>query len=332
MSNTLSQKVRVLATVLASGAIISVGLGTSAFAQTNWPERPVKLIVGYPAGGPVDVTGRTFARFLGEQLKQSVVVENRAGASGMLGADATAKATPDGYTLNFIASPTMTISPIVQRTKLFDPRQDFTMLGSVVNYTNVLLIGPQIPAKTVGELVAFAKANPDKVSFGSAGFGGSNHLSAELLVQSTDTTMLHVPYKGNSPAMMDVISGKITFMFDITSTGKVFVDAGQARALAVTSKERNPSLPNVPTMIEAGIADYEVVGWLAVAGPKNLPPEVVSKLSKGIELAKRDPAFRKAVEDGGYTVDQASPKELNERILREYAMWERVIIKGKLQQ
>ena len=161
MSNTLSQKVRVLATVLASGAIISVGLGTSAFAQTNWPERPVKLIVGYPAGGPVDVTGRTFARFLGEQLKQSVVVENRAGASGMLGADATAKATPDGYTLNFIASPTMTISPIVQRTKLFDPRQDFTMLGSVVNYTNVLLIGPQIPAKSVGELVAFAKANPD---------------------------------------------------------------------------------------------------------------------------------------------------------------------------
>jgi hypothetical protein len=226
----------------------------------------------------------------------------------------------------------MTISPIVQRTQLFDPRQDFTMLGSVVNYTNVLLIGPQIPAKTVAELVAFAKANPEKVSFGSAGFGGSNHLSAELLVQSTNATMLHVPYKGNSPAMMDVISGKITFMFDITSTGKVFVDSGQARALAVTSKERNPSLPNVPTMIEAGIADYEVVGWLAVAGPKNLPAGVVSKLSNAIELAKKDPAFRKSVEDGGYTIDQASPKELHQRILSEYAMWERVIIKGKLQQ
>ena len=250
----------------------------------------------------------------------------------MLGADATANATPDGYTLNFLASPTLTISPIVQRTQLFDPRQDFTMLGSVVNYTNVLLIGPQIPAKTVAELVAFAKANPEKVSFGSAGFGGSNHLSAELLVQSTNTTMLHVPYKGNSPAMMDVISGKITFMFDITSTGKVFVDSGQARALAVTSKERNPSLPNVPTMIEAGIADYEVVGWLAVAGPKNLPAAVVSKLSNAIELAKRDPAFRKSVEDGGYTIDQASPKELHQRMLSEYSMWESVIIKGKLQQ
>ncbi|CAN1553842.1 PBP2_Bug_TTT domain containing protein [Burkholderiaceae bacterium] len=332
MSKKLSQRVGKLASALSGAVLLAACFNTPALAQANWPERPIKLIVGYPPGGPVDVTGRTFARVLSEQLKQSVVIENRAGASGMLGADATAKATPDGYTLNFIASPTMTISPIVQRTQLFDPRQDFTMLGSVVNYTNVLLIGPQIPAKTVAELVAFAKANPEKVSFGSAGFGGSNHLSAELLVQSTNTTMLHVPYKGNSPAMMDVISGKITFMFDITSTGKVFVDSGQARALAVTSKERNPSLPNVPTMIEAGIADYEVVGWLAVAGPKNLPAAVVSKLSNAIELAKRDPAFRKSVEDGGYTIDQASPKELHQRMLSEYSMWESVIIKGKLQQ
>jgi tripartite-type tricarboxylate transporter receptor subunit TctC len=332
MSKKLVQRVHMLASALTGAVLIAACLNTPALAQTNWPERPIKLIVGYPPGGPVDVTGRTFGRYLSEQLKQAVVIENRAGASGMLGADATAKATPDGYTLNFIASPTMTISPIVQRTQLFDPRQDFTMLGSVVNYTNVLLIGPQIPAKTVAELVAFAKANPEKVSFGSAGFGGSNHLSAELLVQSTNATMLHVPYKGNSPAMMDVISGKITFMFDITSTGKVFVDSGQARALAVTSKQRNPSMPNVPTMIEAGIADYEVVGWLAVAGPKNLPAGVVSKLSNAIELAKRDPAFRKTVEDGGYTLDKASPKELHQRMLSEYAMWERVIIKGKLQQ
>ena len=332
MSKKLAQHTRTLAASLAGALVMATALTVPAQAQTNWPERPIKLIVGYPPGGPVDVTGRTFGRYLSEQLKQSVVIENRAGASGMLGADATAKATPDGYTLNFIASPTMTISPIVQRTQLFDPRQDFTMLGSVVNYTNVLLIGPQIPAKTVAELVAFAKANPEKVSFGSAGFGGSNHLSAELLVQSTNATMLHVPYKGNSPAMMDVISGKITFMFDITSTGKVFVDSGQARALAVTSKQRNPSMPNVPTMIEAGIADYEVVGWLAVAGPKNLPAGIVSKLSNAIELAKRDPAFRKSVEDGGYTIDQASPKELHQRMLSEYAMWESVIIKGKLQQ
>jgi tripartite-type tricarboxylate transporter receptor subunit TctC len=332
MSKQLLSHARTFAIRLASGLLVSSCLSAFAYSQANWPERPVKLIVGYPPAGPVDTTGRTFARFLGEQLKQSVVVENRAGASGMVGADVTAKATPDGYILNFIASPTMTISPIVQRTKLFDPRQDFTIVSAVVNYTNMLLIGPQIPAKTVAELVAYAKANPDKVSFASAGFGGSNHLSAELLVQSTNAPMLHVPYKGNSPAMMDVISGKITFMFDITSTGKVFVESGQARTLAVTSKERNPSLPNVPTMIEAGIADYEVVGWLAVVGPKNLPTEVVAKLSNAIEIVKRDPAFRKAIEDGGYSIDQVSAKELNARIMREYAMWERVIIKGNLQQ
>ena len=132
--------------------------------------------------------------------------------------------------------------------------------------------------------------------------------------------------------MMDVISGKITFMFDITSTGKVFVESGQARALAVTSKERNASLPNVPSMIEAGIADYEVMGWLAVVGPKNLPADVVSKLSAATEAVKRDAVFRKAVEEGGYTIDQASAKELGERIEREYAMWQRVVIKGNLQQ
>ena len=332
MSKQLLSHARTFAIRVVGGLLVSSCLSALAYAQANWPERPVKLIVGYPPAGPVDTTGRTFARFLGEQLKQSVVVENRAGASGMVGADVTAKATPDGYILNFIASPTMTISPIVQRTKLFDPRQDFTIVSAVVNYTNMLLIGPQIPAKTVAELVAYAKANPDKVSFASAGFGGSNHLSAELLVQSTNAPMLHVPYKGNSPAMMDVISGKITFMFDITSTGKVFVESGQARTLAVTSKERNPSLPNVPTMIEAGIADYEVVGWLAVVGPKNLPTEVVAKLSNAIEIVKRDPAFRKAIEDGGYSIDQVSAKELNARIMREYAMWERVIIKGNLQQ
>lgn len=332
MTAQYPQKIRTVITQVLGSLVLIACASSAALAQATWPARPIKLIIGYPPGGPVDITGRTFSRYLGEQLKQSIVVENRAGASGMIGADATAKAAPDGYTLNFIASPTMTISPIVQRSKLFDPREDFTILGSVVNYTNVLLIGPQIPAKSIAELIAYAKANPDKVSFGSAGFGGSNHLSAELLKQSTDAPMLHVPYKGNSPAMMDVVSGKITFMFDITSTGKVFVDSGQARALAVTSKERNASLPGVPTMIEAGIADYEVVGWLAMVGPKHLPPDVVAKLSQAIEAAKRELAFRKAVEDGGYTVDTASPQALSERIVREYAMWESVVIKGDLQQ
>lgn len=312
-------------------AACSAFLSSSASAQTNWPERPVKLLVGYSAGGPVDVSARTFARFLGEQLKQSVVVENRAGASGMIAADATAKANPDGYTLNFVASPSLTISPIVQKSTLFDPRKDFTLFGLVVNYANVLLIGPQIPAKTLQELIDYAKKNPDKVSFGSAGFGGSNHLSAELLKQATGTQMLHVPYKGNAPAMMDVVSGKITFMFDITGTGRNFIANGQARGLAVTSKQRNPSLPNVPTMIEAGIADYEVVGWFGVTGPKGIPSGISDKLVAAINAVKKNPEYQKAVEEGGYSVDMGDIKEFANRIDRELNMWGQVITKGNIQ-
>jgi len=304
---------------------------SSACAQANWPERPVKLLVGYTAGGPVDVSARTFARFLSEQLKQSVVIENRAGASGMIAADATAKANPDGYTLNFVASPSLTISPIVQKSTLFDPRKDFTLLGLVVTYANVLLIGPQIPAKTLKELVEYARNNPDKVSFGSAGFGGSNHLSAELLKQATGTQMLHVPYKGNAPAMMDVISGKITFMFDITGTGRNFIANGQARGLAVTSTKRNTSMPDVPTMIEAGIADYEVVGWFGVTGPKAIPAAIADKLTAAINAVKRNPEFLKAIDEGGYTVDMSDNKEFAARIDRELKMWSEVVTKGKIE-
>ena len=293
--------------LLQAASLLLCALGCApAQSQATWPERPIKLLVGYPAGGPVDATGRIFARFLAEQLNASVVVENKAGASGMIAADFTSKAAPDGYTLNFVASPSMTITPVVQRSTLFDPRKDFTLIGGVVQYANVLLIGPQIPAKTVAELVAYAKANPEK-------------------------EMLHVPYKGNSPAMMDVVSGKITFMFDIIGTGRNFIESGQARGLAVTSKTRNPSIPNVPTMIEAGIPGYEVVGWFAVIGPLKMPEPVVTKLRTALESVRKNPAFRKAVEDVGYIVDDGvGAVELAARIGSEYVMWQGVVQKGNI--
>jgi tripartite-type tricarboxylate transporter receptor subunit TctC len=330
MPSILIKKTIANALQVLCGLSLTLGATSSAFAQANWPDRPIKLIVGYAPGGPVDTTGRVFARYLSDELKQTVVVENRAGASGVIGADVTAKATPDGYTLNFVASPSLTISPIVQRSKLFNPRTDFTLISPIVNFANVLLIGPQIPAKNVAELVDFARKNPEKVSFGSAGFGGSNHLSAELLKQSTKTEMLHVPYKGNAPAMVDVIGGKVTFMFDITSTGKAFIDSGKARGLAVTSKERNPSLPNIPTMIEAGIADFEVVGWFAVIGPKNIPQPIVAKLTAAVDAVKRNPEFIKTIEAGGYTLDKGNAKSLGVTIDRDYKMWEDVITKGNI--
>ncbi|WP_233234928.1 tripartite tricarboxylate transporter substrate binding protein [Bordetella sp. LUAb4] len=299
-------------------------------ALAAYPDHPIRLLVGYAPGGPVDTTARVFAKYLTDKLGQSVVVENRSGASGMIALDATAKAAPDGYILAFAASPPLTMSPHVQHSNLFDPRKDFTPVGLIVDYTNVLLLGPQAPVNTVQELIAYAKANPSAVTFGSAGNGASNHLSAELLKQQSGAPMMHIPYRGNAPAMVDVISSKITFMFDITSTAIPFIKSGKAKALAVTSKERNPELPGVPTMIESGLKDYEVVGWYALMGPPKLPADVNARLIQALKDVETDPAFRKAMADGGYTLNNGDAKVLQQRIEREYKLWGDVVKKADI--
>lgn len=312
---------------LAGAVLLAVLASTPALAQ-EYPQRPIALLVGYAPGGPVDSGARIFARYLGEKIGQTVVVENRAGASGMIAAEATRQAPPDGYMLNFVASPTMTITPLVQRNDTFDPRTDFTPVGLVADYTNVLLVGNDFPAKDVQQLVDYARSNPTKVTFGSAGVGASNHLSAELLKQKTETDMLHVPYRGNAPAMVDVMSGKVSFMFDISSTAKGFVDGGKARALAVTSRERNPQLPDVPTMIEAGVPDFEVVGWYAVIGPKGMPPATVERLTRAMADVRAEPAFQQAMAKGGHTLHDPDPKALQARVESDYALWQDVIETG----
>ena len=311
-----------------AGALLLAAIGSTPALAQDYPQRPISLLVGYAPGGPVDSGARIFARYLSEKIGQTVLVDNRAGASGMIAAEATRKAPTDGYTLNFVASPTLTITPLVQRNDTFDPRKDFTPVGLVADYTNVLLVGPDFPAKDVNELVSYARANPTKVSFGSAGVGASNHLSAELMRQKTKTDMLHVPYRGNAPAMVDVMSGKVSFMFDISSTAKGFVDGGKARALAVTSRERNPQRPNVPTMIEAGVPDFEVVGWYAVIGPKDMPPAVVERLTKAMAEVRAEPAFQQAMAQGGHTLHDPDPKALQARIESDYALWQKVIETG----
>ncbi|WP_454738454.1 Bug family tripartite tricarboxylate transporter substrate binding protein [Cupriavidus necator] len=302
-----------------------------AWANDAYPSRPVKLLVGYAPGGPVDTAARIYAEQLGRVLKQPVVVDNRAGASGAIAADLTAKAPPDGYTLYFVASPTMTMTPLIQRSVNFHPTKDFTYIGLITDYTNVLLVNKDFPAKNVGELVDYARKHPDDVSFGSAGVGASNHLSAELLAQMNSVKMLHVPYKGNSPAMADVMSGKVSFMFDITGTAIGHINGGKVRALAVTSKTRNPALPNVPTMIESGQKNYDLTGWYALIGPQKLPADVVDKLVKAQKAIGDDPAYRQRMAAGGYDVNVGTPKQLGDRIQRELALWGGVVKTAKIQ-
>lgn len=292
--------------------------GGAAQAQTD---ASVRLIVGYAAGGPVDGGARSFAPVLARELGRSVLVENRPGAAGVLGAEAVSKSPPDGQTLYFAASPTLTISPHVMKAMTLDPVRDLTPVSPLLSYANVLVVNKDLPFQTLDQLVAHARANPGKLFYGSAGVGASNHLSGELLAAVTGSKLTHVPYKGNAPAMTDVIGGQLSMMFDITSTARNFVASGRVRALAVTSRERNASLPNVPTMREAGVPGYEVIGWYGVYGPPKMAPELVGRLNAAINRALADADLRKLWQEQGYDLWGGKPEALAAQQARDLEMW-----------
>ncbi len=294
-----------------------LGLGTAS-AQ---PTPPVRLIVGYAAGGPVDAGARLIAPALAKELGQPVVVENKPGANATLAGDIVSKGPTDGTLLWFAASPTVTISPNVMKKMPFDPGKDLTPVAPVLSYYNVLVINKDLPYRNLKELVDFARANPDKVSYGSAGIGGSNHLSGELLAAKAGVKLTHVPYKGNAPAMTDVIGGQITMMFDIIGSARNYIAGGKVRALAVTSPARNASLPDVPTMGEAGVAGFDVGGWYGVYGAANMPAPVVARLNQAVTKALAQPELKARLEEMGYELWTGAPKLLAERAQKERALW-----------
>lgn len=281
----------------------------------------VRLVVGYAPGGPVDAAARLFAPALARELGQTVVVENKPGAGGAMGGDAVAKAAPNGLLLFFAASPTMTISPHILKAMPFDTAKDVTPIAPILSYANVLVVNKDQPFKTVPELVAYAKANPGKVAYGSAGMGASNHLSGELFALRTGTTLNHVPYKGNAPAMTDVIGGQINMMFDIIGSARNYVASNRVRAVAVTSRERNASMPDVPSMREVGIADYDVGGWYALYGPAKMPADMVARLNEATRKALAGDELKNKLIEQGYDIWTGSPQLVTERAARELALW-----------
>lgn len=281
----------------------------------------VRLVVGYAPGGPVDAAARLFAPALARELGQTVVVENKPGAGGAMGGDAVAKAAPNGLLLFFAASPTMTISPHILKAMPFDTAKDVTPIAPILSYANVLVVNKDQPFKTVPELVAYAKANPGKVAYGSAGMGASNHLSGELFALRMGTTLNHVPYKGNAPAMTDVIGGQINMMFDIIGSARNYVASNRVRAVAVTSRERNASMPDVPSMREVGIADYDVGGWYALYGPAKMPADLVARLNEATRKALAGDELKSKLIEQGYDIWTGSPQLVTERAARELALW-----------
>lgn len=283
--------------------------------------QPVRLVVGYAAGGPVDAAARLFAPALAKELGMVVIVENRPGAGGVLAGNSVAKAVPDGLQLFFAGRPTITISPHVLKSMSFNPVTDLSPIAPILSYTNVLVVSKDQSFKTIKELLVYAKANPSKLTYGSAGVGASNHLSGELFAKRTGTEFNHIPYKGNAPAMTDVIGGQISMMFDIVGSARNYITSGRVRALAVTSRERNPSLPDVPSMREEGIADYEVGGWFGLYGPAKLPAAIVDRYNDATRKALANEELRSKLVEQGYDLWLGAPKTLSDRASKELALW-----------
>jgi tripartite-type tricarboxylate transporter receptor subunit TctC len=290
-------------------------------AQAQNPANPVRLLVGYAPGGPVDAMARIFAPALGKELGQTVLIENKPGASGALAGEVTVAAPLDGNTLFFAASPTITIVPHILKKMRYDPARDLTPVAPLLSYANVLVVNKDYPARSISELLAKARANPGKVFYGSAGVGASNHLSGELLANQAKVTLTHVPYKGNAPAMVDVISGQLQMMFDIVGGAQKYIAAGQVRALAVTSAQRNPMLPDVPTMREAGLPGYEVGGWYGLYGPPKLPAAVVDRLAEATRRALATPDFQARLAALGYAPWSGNGDQLAAQAAKDRALW-----------
>lgn len=310
---------RQLMAALAGSAALAA-LPSRVFAQQPLPAL-IKLVVGYSAGGPVDGAARLLAPALGQELGTQVIVDNRPGAAGSLGGNAVAKAPPDGAMLFFGASPTITINPNVQRSMPFDPMKDLTPLAPLVDYTNVLVVNNDLPVRSVGELLAYAKAKPGKLFYGSAGVGASNHLCGALLEKMSGLQLTHVPYKGSAPALADVMAGTVPMMFDIIATSRPFIQSGKLRALAVTSRQRNRMLPDVPTMIESGVPGYDVGGWFGLYGPARMDPALVARVNAAAQkmLAREDIAHR--LREQGYDVWAGAPEVLATKGVSDRKLW-----------
>lgn len=307
---------------LAALALAPLALAIPPAAAQEAP--PVRLLVGYSAGGPVDQGARLFGVALAKALGTPVIVENKPGANATLAGSEVVRSKPDGLTLWFAASPTITISPNVMSKMPFDPAKDLLPVAPILSYYNVLVVNNSEPYKNVQELVASAKANPGKFSYGSAGVGGSNHLGTLLFAKRSGIEMNHIPYMGNAPAMTDVIGGQLNMMMDIISTASTYIHSGKVRAIAVTSPQRNASLPDVPTFAESGIEGlkgFDVGGWYGVYGPKGMAPELVAKLNKAINVALDQPELKKRFKELGYEEWTGAPQKLAERGAKERAMW-----------
>ncbi len=317
-------------TLLRTLCAATLGLLTVAWAQAqSYPNKPVRLIVPFPAGGATDLFARTVSQKLGEKLGVALVVENRPGAGGTLGADLAAKATADGYTLLLSTSSTHSIGPNLNPRMPYDAVRDFTPIGHLGNAPSIMLVPNNSPAKTVKEWIDYAKKNPGRLNYASIGNGTIVQLSAELFKAQADVFVVHIPYKGTALAIPDLITGKVDVLFDSLPTGMPHVREGRLRALGVTSLKATPLAPGVPAIADV-LPGYESNTWFGLFGPKGLPPEVVSRVNTAANQALQDPEVMDKLQRFGIEPVGGTPAQFNTMLASESAKWKKIITERKI--
>ena len=311
-------------------ATFAIGLAACAAHAQNWPDKTVTLVVPFPPGGSTDQVARAVAPVLGTKLKQSFIVDNKAGATGTIGATAVKRAAPDGATFLVTSLGPLVITPHLLKGMQYDPLKDFDLITVAVQSPNVLVVPANSPHKSVADVIAYEKANPGKMSFASAGNGTSDHLTTELFWQQTGTTGVHVPYKGGAPAHSDLMGGQVDASFQNINSVLQYIKGGKMRALAISSAKRSPVLPDVPTLAEAGVKNVEVTSWQAIVAPKGLPPAVREKAHAAFVEALNDPKVKDQFTSIGFEMVGNTPAQFASFQQAEYARWKKVIETGKI--
>jgi len=309
--------------ILRAAVVALAALALPAFAQTDWPTKPIRIVVPFAPGGGSDFIARWIAKHLQDELKQPVVVDNKPGAGGNLGVEQGIKSAPDGYTLTLIAS-SYTVNPSVYKLD-FDPVADITPIVQISQGPLVIVTNPNVPAKTLPEFIAYAKAHPGEINFASSGQGSIVHAASELFAMRAGIKMTHVPYKGSGPALNDTIAGHAQVFFSSASTAVPQIGGGKLRAIAVTGAKRIPALPDVPTVMESGVKDYDVILWHGLIGPKGLSPAIVAKVNAAVNKTLKLKEAEDQLKGDGVAPAGGSPAQFGQTIQKEIGMWRKVV-------
>lgn len=311
-----------LRTLAVGATLLAASFGAAA---QSYPSKPIRLICPFTPGGAVDIASRAIAAELTRTMGVPVTVENRPGAGGNIGGQEAAKSAPDGHTLFMTTSGISAINPLLYKKMPFDPQKDLVPVAALVSLSNVLVVNPNVPANNVGELLKLVRGKPGDMTFASSGTGTSIHMSGEMFKYLTKTDIVHVPYKGSAPALTDLLGGQVNLMFDNIPSALPHIKAGKLRALATTGAKRDPALPDLPTMAEAGVAGYESGVWFGLAVPAGTPADVIAKINAEANKGTKSPDFVKRMTELGYQIMGGTPEQMADMLKAEVVRWGPVV-------